>query len=64
MEFKCKRCGECCRRYNPFTEHHINKCPHLSFDENGLATCDIYGDDRPDICKEWDCGGKSCFIKK
>jgi hypothetical protein len=38
---QCIRCGFCCQQEN---------CEHLSFDEDGLATCLIHEEERPLRC--------------
>ena len=54
---KCQRCGMCCKgrgdlAYGCDTIESDADCPALSFDENGLATCEIY-DCRRSFCEEY-----------
>lgn len=41
----CKRCGACCQM--------SWRCPHLFYDENGLASCHLYGKGRASWCRDF-----------
>ncbi len=57
---ECRRCGKCCHLKTLLQAPiHIEtsvsnleaRCKHISFDENGLATCTIFDkDERPEAC--------------
>ena len=46
---ECKRCGLCCYVFN--RELKLVPCKHLSYDDNNLAVCALYGQkNRPERC--------------
>lgn len=54
---ECKRCGSCCHFERKIVDGKIidsDPCPFLSFDDKGLASCDIY-ENRPFVCKNYSC---------
>lgn len=56
VPWKCIRCGKCCHFHNklPCGAHIKTRCVHLSYDDNGLASCDIH-ETKPETCKRWRC---------
>lgn len=68
--FKCKKCGKCCGNFLPLTKKEIQDLKKLAKKENKLLVdkywynscpflnsslkCDIY-ENRPTICREYDC---------
>lgn len=62
----CLRCGRCC--YNGGDMYTLEppesgKCPYISYDENGLAVCDMQHD-KPTVCREYPWEGELCELQK
>ena len=49
--FTCKRCGLCCKDYNPFSDNQVSQCEQLLF-VDGKAICKIY-ETRPNRCRNY-----------
>lgn len=54
-DWKCKRCGMCCKGRGDlanYGEEISGDCSELSFDENGLAQCGVH-DCKPTVCADY-----------
>ncbi len=52
---ECNRCGSCCYnfdgKHNSGSKGELQPCKYLSFDDDGLAVCALYGKpERPKRC--------------
>ena len=63
--WQCVRCGRCCMHMH--SDDTNMPCESLLI-EDGIATCLIHGENKPDVCKNYpnhpDFGGEKCFFQR
>ena len=64
-DWQCVRCGRCCMHMHSDGTNMPCECLLI---KDGIATCLIHGENKPDACKRYpnhpDFGGEPCFFER